>query len=148
MNRLASYQEIIFVCTGNTCRSPMAEGLLRQYLTDNKQVRSAGLMVFERTPANAKAIEVMARRGIDITEHRSTLLELEECQAKTLILTMTRGHKKVLLQRGLSCDIYTIKEFAGDAGDVEDPYGGTFRQYEACAHELETLIQKIGGYEE
>lgn len=148
MNPFANYQEIVFVCTGNTCRSPMAEALLRNYISPNTQVRSAGLMVFGEVPANPKAVEVMARRGIDITEHRSKPLEFECCQSNTLILTMTKRHKAVLIQRDLECDIYTIKEFAGGSGDIEDPYGGTFEQYEACAKELDMLIQKIGGYEE
>jgi protein-tyrosine-phosphatase len=74
---------LLFVCTGNLCRSPMAEALLRQRLEDANltprvQVRSAGVWAQEGRPASAEAIEVMAERALDIEDHRAHVLTAED----------------------------------------------------------------------
>jgi len=140
-----NYSKIIVVCTGNTCRSPMAEGLLKHYLPDEIQVISRGLMVFQRDEANPFAVRTMKEKGIDISKHRSHPFNDEEINSKTLILTMTKRHKSVILQYGIKGHLYTIKEFIGQTGDVEDPYGGTMDVYRACANELEEIVVEIGG---
>jgi protein-tyrosine-phosphatase len=138
--------KIIFVCTGNTCRSPMAEALMRKEIGNQRiQVFSRGLMVICSEPANEMAIEIMADRGIDIKNHQSLPFDEDEIDEKTLILTMTQRHKTVLSQHELKGELYSIKEFAGSKGDVNDPYGGSIDVYKRCYDELESLIIKIGG---
>ena len=91
---------ILFVCTGNTCRSSMAEGILKFLLKENNieniNVSSAGLSAFEGQRANEKAIDVLINKGIDIKTHRSRQLTEEIIKTSDLILTMTDSHKKLI----------------------------------------------------
>jgi len=141
-----SINKIMFVCTGNTCRSPIAEGLMKSKFKDRKiDIVSRGLMVLCSEPANAMAIEIMADMGIDISMHRSKPFDEDELDDATLVLTMTGRHKAVLSQRIHKGKLFSIKEFVGETGDVNDPYGGTIDVYKLCYDELEQLILKIGG---
>lgn len=143
---MTDINKIIFVCTGNTCRSPMAEALMKTCKgLQGIQVTSRGLMVICSEPANEMAIEIMSDMGIDITKHKSKPFDEDEIDENTLILTMTQRHKKVLGQRALKGNVYSIKEFVGDDGDVNDPYGGSIETYKQCFDELDILIKKIGG---
>ena len=141
-----SYSQIVLICTGNTCRSPMAEGLLKKELKGrNFRIISRGLMVFGEAEATRNAVVAMGEKGIDITGHRSKPFDKDEYGSKTLVLTMTEGHKELILQHGFKGDVYSIKEFVGDSGDVKDPYGGDLNVYRRCADELEAIIQLVGG---
>lgn len=137
----------MFVCTGNTCRSPMAEGLMKKYLYGNHKIEvvSRGLMVLVSEPANEMAVEIMKDMEIDISKHRSKPFDKDEIDDQTLILTMTERHKAVLKGHNLKGQLYSIKEFVGSSGDVNDPYGGSLEIYKLCFDELEQLINKIGG---
>lgn len=139
--------KIMFVCTGNTCRSPMAEGLMKKNLNEDKRIEvvSRGLMVLASEPANEMAIEIMRDMDIDISKHRSKPFDEDEIDETTLILTMTERHKAVLKGHNLKGRLYSIKEFVGSSGDVNDPYGGSLETYKLCFDELEQLINKIGG---
>jgi len=139
--------KIVFICTGNTCRSPMAEGLLKHFSEGkNIEVSSRGLMVFSQIPANDSAILVMNEQGIDITKHISKPFDKDELEDNTLVLTMTRRHKTVLTQHGFNGDVYSIKEFIGEQGDVNDPYGGDIYIYRSCANELSLIIKQLVNY--
>lgn len=144
---MKKFTKVVFICTGNTCRSPMAEGFLK-YLAQDKgiQVSSRGLMVFGETPANDSAIYVMKEQGIDITNHLSKAFDKDELEDNTLVLTMTHRHKTVLTQHGIQGDVYSIKEFVGAQGDVNDPYGGDLSIYRSCANELKELTEQIINY--
>lgn len=139
--------KIVLVCTGNTCRSPMAEGLMKHFLGTNSgiEIVSRGLMVLLTEPANEMAIEIMSDMGIDISKHHSSPFDEEEIHEDTLILTMTERHKAVLSGHDLKGQLFTIKEYVGSSGDVNDPYGGSMEVYKQCYDELEQLIKKIGG---
>jgi protein-tyrosine-phosphatase len=124
----------------------MAEGLLRSKLSDTGiEVSSRGLMVFSQVAANEYAILAMSERGINISKHLSRPFDKDELEDNTLILTMTNRHKIVLTQHGYKGDVYSIKDFVGVKGDVNDPYGGDLNLYRECADELEALIDEIGG---
>ncbi len=136
--------KIIFVCTGNTCRSPMAEGLLKKK-SNGIEITSRGIAVWSDAGANPLAIEAVSRFGVDISDHHAKPFKYEEVEGDTLVLTMTEEHANIIERQypKLTGKVHTIKNFAGSAGDIEDPYGFDLKIYEDCAKELDRLTDKI-----
>lgn len=133
-------KKIGFVCTGNTCRSPMAEGIFRS-LTKEFEVASMGIFPTYSSAAT-NAVLVMKQQGIDISNHVSS--GLDNIGEFDLILTMTEDQAEMLNSIYKDMNIYSIKEFAtGKKGDVIDPYGGSVDIYRNTADELRDLVIKI-----
>lgn len=144
--------QIVIVCTGNTCRSPMAEVLLNNKIKEqrlDKQiiVSSAGVAVWSEGCASAGALEAMKLRGLDAKSHRSRRLLLENVVKADLLLTMTENHKAAVLDLMPEAQdkVYTLAEFAGDNGEISDPYGGNLVIYESCAAQIEKMLEKSWG---
>ncbi|WP_461202068.1 low molecular weight protein arginine phosphatase [Anoxybacillus sp. TBDG-1] len=135
---------VLFVCTGNTCRSPMAEALLKQKQLPHVQVRSAGIFAFHGSDASQHAKAVLAEKGIDINHH-ATLLTKEHIDWATYVLTMTESHKHHVLAHFPEAEgkTFTLNEFLGGSKDVIDPFGGSIDVYRQTCDELERAIEKL-----
>ncbi len=139
--------EILFVCSGNTCRSPMAQTLARDWLKRHGvgakiTVFSAGISAFTGEEATDGAKNAMRTRGLSLDTHRSRMLTPEIFGAADLVLCMTQGHKQAILQVEPNDKTFTLSEYAGVSGYVDDPYGMSDAVYELCAQQLEDLVQR------
>ncbi|HWP98369.1 MAG TPA: low molecular weight protein arginine phosphatase [Syntrophomonadaceae bacterium] len=145
---------ILFVCSGNTCRSPMAQALLQKILEDRQdkqggkciEVSSAGMGAFPGQSPSREAVETMRHYDVDLSYHRSRVLDLSILSQADWILTMTRSQCNSLREKypALRMRIFTMMEFAGqEAGDIEDPFGRSLEIYQACAVQIVTLVEKI-----
>jgi protein-tyrosine-phosphatase len=138
---------ILFVCTGNICRSPMAEGLLRQRLAKaglatEHRVASAGVWALDGRPASEHAVAVMAAQGIDITGHIAHTVTAEDMARASLILVMSRDHKQVLLNTWpqYAWKVHRLSEMTGKKRDVRDPYGQPTAAYRTAAEVIARYI--------
>lgn len=138
---------IMFVCTGNLCRSPMAVGLLRQRLAEKKlegryQVISTGVWAVEGRPASENAVAVMAERGIDISGHVARTITAADVAEAELILVMSREHAEVIgsMWPQYRWKVHRLSEMAGKRRDLLDPYGGPIEEYRTCADTIEEYL--------
>lgn len=135
----ATAKSVLFICTGNTCRSPMAEGIFNS-MGKNGVASSSGLCVMGSGSAEKNAIDAVSKWNIDLSGYMPRQTTLDMLDGADIILTMTQNHKWTLPDDE---KVFTLKEFAGEYGDVADPYGGDIAVYEKCAEEIKRLIEQI-----
>ncbi|MGB9866298.1 MAG: low molecular weight protein arginine phosphatase [Bacillota bacterium] len=139
--------KVLLVCSGNTCRSPMAAAILRKLAQDSAvqiDVDSCGLDAIEGKPAWDQAIKAMSERGLDLTGHRTKPFKLELAQEADLILTMEAWQRDRILQKwpSLASKTFTLSGFAQDSTeDVDDPFGQPLEEYRRTADKLQQLLE-------
>ncbi len=146
-------RSILFVCTGNTCRSPIAESLCRLKLSQalgcgpeelesrGYRVASAGVMAYPGDPATPEAAAVAAECGAELGEHCSRPLSPEMLESATDIFAMTETHLTVLFSR-LPVGAPEPKLLCGN-GDLPDPIGGDRDEYRACARVIASHLDRL-----
>lgn len=140
---------IMFVCTGNTCRSPMAEAMYNNLISKSGKTGTAisrGISVFEPEPLNPKASCALQARGIMPEKHNSTPITTDDIESVDIVLTMTTQHKMLLkaLYPKYASKIYTLAEKAfGKDLSIKDPFGGSQQVYDECADQILYAVERI-----
>lgn len=135
--------KIVFICTGNTCRSPMAEGFFRALGGEEKTglaALSAGMYTSDGLPASGNAVTAAAELGADITSHRSRQLTAETAEHAKYLVCMTGAHYDRLCELFPDC---ADKIFTLLPEDISDPFGGDLATYRRSAAEIDKGVQAI-----
>ncbi len=137
---------ILIVCTANICRSPVGEALLRKRLAerglDDWTVSSAGTWAQWQRGASQFSVDVMAERGIDISNHRARMIDESLLAEADLVLCMETGHVEALRIEfpAYANKIFLLSETVGKRYSVHDPFGEPLEMYQRMAAELSELI--------
>jgi protein-tyrosine-phosphatase len=144
--------KIAYVCTGNTCRSPMAEGILKKKLADtghnDVQVLSAGIGTLDGYPATPNGVNTAQKHGVDISEHHSQRLTAKLFKEVDLIFALAANHYEFMRSfPDADTKLFMVKgfpqeELADKEHSVDDPIGGTPEEYEATFLEIEQEIER------
>ena len=141
---------ILFVCTGNTCRSAIADALARKLIVErglsDVEVQSAGTSAWDGAPASDGALLVGMERGLDLSSHRAQTLTRELVRDADLILAMGPHHLERIEALGGSGKSYLVTDFASrgaSARPVNDPIGGELEVYRTTADELQEEVRRV-----
>ena len=145
--------KIMFICTGNICRSAMAEGMMKKLAKDNNldlDICSCGIYAEDGDYATYNAVEAAKYYDVNIEEHRATNIRKSRIKEMDIILCATESHKQSVLHMypELKEKVFTMKEYAkldnnGKDIDIKDPWGYDMNIYQNCAKEIEECNEKI-----
>jgi protein-tyrosine phosphatase len=140
---------VLFVCTANQCRSPMAEVLFKQLLEikgqgQGWQVGSAGIWAVEGAPATDLSRRAMRQRGLELNHHRSRPVSGEMLSQVDLILVMEARHRNFLKSEfpEFAERVHLISDMTGEGHEIKDPVLGTMETYRATADELANILDR------
>jgi len=145
-------RNILFVCTGNTCRSPLAEGFLKKLLERDSlrgiEIGSAGLTALPGSPASFHSLRVALENSVSLEEHRARLVTAELIDQADLILVMEPGHRQQLVDRHpqASDKIYLLRHFARYGSrerGIHDPYGLNLEAYRFCFEDIKECVESL-----
>lgn len=150
MNPSEARIHVLFVCTGNTCRSPLAAAGLRAELgpdAERVHVESAGTSAWEGQPASEGSLRVARDAGLDLAEHRSRRLSGEMARGAELLFVMERSHRAAVEALGVPADRVRVLSDWPPPGEpdlpVSDPFGGSQEAYEECWRRIRQHLQRI-----
>jgi len=142
--------KILFVCTGNTCRSPMAAAIARRIAheraLDDLHLESAGTSAWDGQPASDGSLLVGLERQLDLNEHRSRTITPALIESQDLILTMGPHHRDQVEGMGGAGKTFLLSSYASHGADdrpISDPFGGDLETYRTTFDELEAAIRKV-----
>jgi protein-tyrosine-phosphatase len=143
---------VLFICTGNTCRSPMAETVFRKLAAQKLDCRdwelrergvdvfSAGVAAAEHSPASSETVQVLQQAGMDGSQHLSQFVTSRMLEESTLVLTMTERHRRALID--VRPDLSERFHLLSRSGrDISDPIGGTLDDYQDCLTEITSNVR-------
>ena len=140
---------ILFVCSGNVCRSPMAVGLMRrkfasEHLEAQHRVFSAGIWALDESSASENAQAVMAERNVDISDHIAHTITANDVAEADLILVMSQEHADMIRNTWPQYDwkVHRLAEMSGKRKDIHDPYGRPIEAYRECADIISDYIDR------
>ncbi len=151
MQRVNDMKNILFICTGNTCRSPMAEAIFNKICSEKNldmHASSAGVATVDGLSAAKNAIDTMAQLGIDLTTHKARFLPNVKLSNYDLFVTMNYDQASLVESLGVPLDmIRVLQKAATDKYDIEigiaDPFGGDMAAYKKCAQDLRESIEEL-----
>lgn len=137
-------KRIIFVCTGNTCRSPMAEVMAAEIWQGKAEVCSRGLGQ-AGMPMSEGSKNALKKYGFKPKEHFSKALSFKELEECDMVLTMTEAHKNIIRAEApvFADKVFTLCEYSGQQGDIPDPYMQSQEVYDECCKKILSCIKAI-----
>ena len=154
-NIMNKIKKILFVCTANICRSPMAETILKEKLKNSGMtdisVSSAGLMDMKGGRAREEALKIIGGLGVDISKHRSRHLAGDMVKEADMIIVMEADHRDKILSEypDVKDKVFLLSSFGNQKGmetDIADPYGGTIFNYRVALREISFYIDGLMRY--
>lgn len=143
--KIVKMLSVLFVCTANICRSPMAMGLWQAKVGSsaaNWRIESAGTWAPEGEQPAAKTLMILKERGIDLQSHHSRIVTEEMLHSFNLILTMEQGHKEAIRAEfpEIADRVYLLTEMIGKHYDINDPIGGSLIDFQDTAQEIDRIL--------
>lgn len=137
--------KLLFICTGNTCRSPMAEGLARTMFGDLVQISSAGIAAWEGEEISAHALEVLKEQNIDLSRHRAKRITDELMAEAEWIIPMTQAQEESLKRLFPHYEHKTrcLGSWGDPQKDILDPWMGSLDVYRQTAHDISELLSVL-----